>query len=263
MRAMAGQPRLKVVIEKGPSAGAEVALAGQRVSIGRRQGADLMLTGDDFVSLDHAEIEWSEAGPVLRNKSTNGTLVNGKPVTQSPLAAGDKISIGLVHLLAVRPAAVATPASRPASVPRVEPPTRPAPAVAATVVTPAEKARADSKEAAGSFKLKLPVWLIAYLVLMAIAFAYFGFMKLRGSTAPGLSQIIVLEEQYAASNKLRTADTQRVLRLIQTAVVHERRGDMRSAYEAYREAISVRRPVDPRSPAYRFAISRIASIGPK
>jgi len=58
-------------------------------------------------------------------------------------------------------------------------------------------------------------------------------------------------------------ETVRVVRLLETAAVHERRGDRRSAYEAYREALAVREPVDPRSPAYRFAAARIAALGTK
>ncbi len=109
----------------------------------------------------------------------------------------------------------------------------------------------------------MPVWLIAYLALMGIAFIFFAVMKATSGGSLGLADIQAMEQAYATDHKLPEADTARILRLLETAVVHERRCDERSAYEVYRETLGARRPPEPQSPAYRYAASRIAALGPK
>jgi pSer/pThr/pTyr-binding forkhead associated (FHA) protein len=69
------------------------------VVIGRSPGADIVI-GDDFVSGRHARLAPSGDGAVLEDLgSTNGTVLNGSPVT-SPraLQTGDAIDIGSVRL---------------------------------------------------------------------------------------------------------------------------------------------------------------------
>jgi hypothetical protein len=231
---------LKIVVEKGPAAGAEAVLAGRGLTIGRDPGADLVLPADEFVSPQHIRIVWSDRGAMLRNHSPNGTLVNGRSVSEAALADGDTISVGLLHLLGVRGG---QPAAARAAVPRGA-----APAKAASAPAPG---------------VKLPVWLIGYLVLMLLVFAFFGMMRLRGTAEAGLSDVVQQEQQYAGGRSYQRTETDRIARLLETALVHERRGDARSAYEVYRELMSVRRPVDPRSPAYRYAASRVAALGPR
>ena len=249
----AAPPALKMIVEKGTSVGTEVTVApGRTLTIGRRPGADLLLSGDDFVSLDHAEIEYASSGPVLRNRSANGTLLNGRPVTETSLATGDRISIGLTHLIAVRHV----------------------PASTRTIGLPVRKTRRDPNGTAEdaprtttnsglTLRFRVPWWLIAYFVVIACAGVFFGYLKLRGSTALSLPQVQTQEAQHAAARKWPDTDTERLFRLLETAAVHERRGDTRSAYEVYREALVVRQPVDPRSPAYRYSAARMAALGPK
>jgi len=96
---------------------------------------------------------------------------------------------------------------------------------------------------------------------MVVAGIGLGVVKFRSSTTGGVAEVSAQEEQYASSRQWPAAETARVIRLLETAVVHERRGDIRSAYEAYREALGVRRPVDPFAPAYRYAAARMADLG--
>jgi phosphoserine phosphatase RsbU/P len=63
-------------------------------TIGRRSANDLALTGTD-VSRDHAEIVLIDGRHALRDRgSRSGTTVNGVPVTERPLAHGDRIRVG-------------------------------------------------------------------------------------------------------------------------------------------------------------------------
>jgi phosphoserine phosphatase RsbU/P len=74
--------------------------------IGRRETNDLRLAGSE-VSRDHAEIVATGSGFLVRDKQSRyGTFVNDEPVTERPLAHGDRIRLGrsggaeLVFLLA-------------------------------------------------------------------------------------------------------------------------------------------------------------------
>ncbi len=89
-----------VSVVQGPAelSGVSLPVTGP-VVIGRSPGADIVI-GDDFVSGRHARLSPSGEGAVLEDLgSTNGTVLNGKPVT-SPhsLRIGDAIDIGNVRL---------------------------------------------------------------------------------------------------------------------------------------------------------------------
>jgi DNA-binding SARP family transcriptional activator len=84
--------------------GQVVFLADGTTVIGRDHDARVRLV-DGRVSRRHAEIVASDGQYVLRDLgSTNGSSVNGQPVTQQPLADGDVLSIGGVQLRFVDPA---------------------------------------------------------------------------------------------------------------------------------------------------------------
>src|SRR4030095_482196 len=69
-------------------------IAKEAFGIGRRETNDLRLAGSE-VSRDHAEIVTSGAGFVVRDKQSRyGTFVNDEPVTERPLAHGDRIRLG-------------------------------------------------------------------------------------------------------------------------------------------------------------------------
>jgi pSer/pThr/pTyr-binding forkhead associated (FHA) protein len=71
-------------------------LDGETTSIGRGVSADIVL-GDHTVSRRHALIVLRGAGTrVLDDRSTNGTWVNGRRVTEADLTDGDVIVLGRV-----------------------------------------------------------------------------------------------------------------------------------------------------------------------
>jgi hypothetical protein len=89
-RASAG----RIVVREGHHAAYEFELRHTVTVIGRGIGADLQLT-DPGVSRRHAEIRLAGAGPMLNDlQSTNGTKLNGTPVTTAALVDGDEVRLG-------------------------------------------------------------------------------------------------------------------------------------------------------------------------
>jgi len=70
--------------------------SGAKLLIGRKQGCDLSLPGDETVSSEHCEIAWSNHRLVVRDlHSSNGTLVNGIAIAgDQPIENGDRLGIG-------------------------------------------------------------------------------------------------------------------------------------------------------------------------
>jgi hypothetical protein len=74
--------------------GKEYPLDGDRMVIGRLTGSEIEIE-DPGASRRHAEVRREGGEYVLADLgSTNGTLVNGSPVTEQPLSDGDRITIG-------------------------------------------------------------------------------------------------------------------------------------------------------------------------
>lgn len=83
----------RLLVVRGNDQGAERALGPAGATIGRT-GSDMALT-DDTVSKVHARIEISPSGATLVDLgSSNGTLLNGKPVGRAELSPGDEIIVG-------------------------------------------------------------------------------------------------------------------------------------------------------------------------
>ncbi|HLK58505.1 MAG TPA: FHA domain-containing protein [Chthonomonadaceae bacterium] len=82
--------------EEGP--GADIAITEGTLTIGRRTGNTLVLTGDNYISGRHAELTTNTIGTYLTDVgSTNGTGVNGQKLTpneRQPLLEGDIIQLG-------------------------------------------------------------------------------------------------------------------------------------------------------------------------
>ncbi len=77
----------------GPGGARDVVL-GERLTIGRVEGVDLVLD-DKGISRKHCELERKGDGYVARDLgSSNGTLVNGEKITEQPLADGDRVRVG-------------------------------------------------------------------------------------------------------------------------------------------------------------------------
>ena len=88
----------RLVVRLGERVLRSVPIAKERLTIGRRPYHDVPL--DDLtVSGEHAVIHTRGIESVIHDlKSRNGTLVNGDPVMQRPLAHGDVIEIGIYRL---------------------------------------------------------------------------------------------------------------------------------------------------------------------
>lgn len=111
----------------------------QPLSVGRRP-ENRIIVNDGYASGRHAAIGRDPAGYYVEDlKSSNGTQLNGAPISRSPLRHGDVIRIGTVELLFEDPSAQMeatmimsaplTPKLPPAAV-------RPAPAAPATAPPP-------------------------------------------------------------------------------------------------------------------------------
>jgi pSer/pThr/pTyr-binding forkhead associated (FHA) protein len=86
--------RAKVVVVAGNEAGSELELDRPTLLIGRGPGVD-MAFDDPAMSRQHAAIEFAQAGFRIRDLgSTNGLLLNGRPVQVGELSHGDRVEIG-------------------------------------------------------------------------------------------------------------------------------------------------------------------------
>jgi VWFA-related protein len=88
---------MRLTVMRGPEAGAayDLRLVDNAI-IGRKANSDLVLAGDPDVSGEHCELKLIEGRVVITDlQSTNGTLVNGVPLSgRCRLESGDTIAIG-------------------------------------------------------------------------------------------------------------------------------------------------------------------------
>jgi pSer/pThr/pTyr-binding forkhead associated (FHA) protein len=83
---------------QGSARALTIPLGDERIRVGRGLGADLRLD-EASVSRRHAIFVPGEEGTrILDDRSSNGTIVNGRRVQQADLAHGDVIVIGRVVL---------------------------------------------------------------------------------------------------------------------------------------------------------------------
>lgn len=96
--------------------GRQFSLGAGRHLLGRERRAQVSLPAEQAVSREHAVLEVTEEGGVLRDlASLNGTRVNGSPVELASVGAGDRLELGrAVELLvvAVRRALARAPSAR-------------------------------------------------------------------------------------------------------------------------------------------------------
>ncbi|MDD4267835.1 MAG: FHA domain-containing protein [Pirellulales bacterium] len=123
---------MRVILEvvSGPGQGRKVPLrAGQRLQVGRTEFADLTLAGDGHMSSLHFALETSIDGCQVEDLgSSNGTLLNGQPVTTpASVYNGDRIRAGqsefVVHVEGLqRQTIVVAEAGAPAALRGAAPP---------------------------------------------------------------------------------------------------------------------------------------------
>ncbi|MGH7748775.1 MAG: FHA domain-containing protein, partial [Candidatus Dormibacteria bacterium] len=95
-------PRMHEYLEVASPTGVELRpLDGERVTVGRHAGNDIVLASDDSVSRLHAVLERLGPGWWLRDlASRNGTFVNGARVAQGrALVNGDELRIGSTRMV--------------------------------------------------------------------------------------------------------------------------------------------------------------------
>ncbi|MHC4852244.1 MAG: FHA domain-containing protein, partial [Planctomycetota bacterium] len=82
----------------GDSAGDIFELTGATTSIGRRSSNDIVLN-DEKVSGRHAEVVQEEDHFLLKDLgSTNGTLMDGRPITEVVLSPNDIVRVGRLRV---------------------------------------------------------------------------------------------------------------------------------------------------------------------
>lgn len=90
----AAQREFRLRVIQGPAVGAEFALTGPRIRIGRGDTNDIVLS-DTNSSRNHAELVLEAGRYVVRDLgSRNGIYVNGKKVGKALLTEGDTIFVG-------------------------------------------------------------------------------------------------------------------------------------------------------------------------
>lgn len=251
---------MRLVVVRGPAMGRETALGERAVSLGRSSDAGLVLGGDDFVSDVHAEVVPTPAGPQLRNFSPNGTRLNDVAVVKDVvLKAGDRLGLGSEYELEVRgPGTV--PAPRRAE---------PGPAGRTAVPAPAPRpgpgrtAAADSGVALAPRRGLTRKQRDMALVLGAwvATGAFFGWVLTpTEAPLPSLEEVRAQELAWSQARGWPETQTRRVLDLLDLAQVHVQREDLGSANEVLREAMAIRRPPDPESPAWRYAARRLGQL---
>jgi len=89
-------------LEPDDRRGETVRLRASRVTVGREKSAGVSID-DESVSRLHARIDRDAEGLVITDlKSSNGTLVNGESVLQSPIEEGDSVQFGDIPFTVVR-----------------------------------------------------------------------------------------------------------------------------------------------------------------
>jgi hypothetical protein len=96
-RASAGRDLGRLVVQSGPLAGNRFSIPSSGVRIGRDPDACQVVVAEETVSREQAIVLPGAAGNgvLIRNLSgTNPTFVNGRPIQEAGLKAGDQIKVG-------------------------------------------------------------------------------------------------------------------------------------------------------------------------
>lgn len=179
-------PQLQVVVHAGPLAGKGFPMAGNAITFGRDSDNDI--TWDDsLVSRHHAKITRRGTQLILEDLgSTNGTLVNGKPIEgEHILQPADIISIGssifgvkgfaapsTMGLTQVSPRRLGQPPALAASAP---------PAPARSPKIPSEPVAPPQKSGASGLSMLAIVGILALIAAIIILAAITAYLLIPGS----------------------------------------------------------------------------------
>ena len=93
-----GMRGLRLRVLGGPQRGQDVLVGPPSATVGRAPDNDVVLLADD-ISRYHARVELGRGGArVVDLGSTNGTTLNGRPVTSAPVGPGDELGFGSVTI---------------------------------------------------------------------------------------------------------------------------------------------------------------------
>jgi uncharacterized protein YraI len=195
------ESQLQLVVHAGPLAGKGFPITGDLLTFGRGPDNDIVLD-DSQVSRNHARLIRQGGEIILEDLgSTNGTLVNGKPITgQHVLQPADIISIGssvfgvkgfsaphtigITQVTTERPdfAAMARPPRAPSAPPAARPGSAPRP--------PAQPARKESPSNINLLAIGGILALVVIVLAIAAASAYF-LSRGRGSALADAPAVII------------------------------------------------------------------------
>ena len=100
-QAFLGRFDVKLVVLSGQTAGNQVPIEAERLTLGRGPGVDCSFD-DQAMSRQHAIVEFGAEGFRIRDLgSTNGILLNGEPVQSAELSHGDRLDIGSLEFQVV------------------------------------------------------------------------------------------------------------------------------------------------------------------
>ncbi len=84
-----------LVVTAGPMRGEDFRLPGGTARLGVHPDCEICITGDKFISAQHAEIRFQGGAYGVHDlNSRNGLFVNETRVTQTALEDGDKVKVG-------------------------------------------------------------------------------------------------------------------------------------------------------------------------
>jgi hypothetical protein len=220
-----------LVVERGRLSAAEFPLQRPSTTIGSAPMNDVCVA-DAGIARIQVEIRVDESGLAALPVAAGGTSVNGMVIRgRTALQHGDRLTIGQACVFRIRRAVDGGPEPTPGG---------------------------GSGASSGSRPFALPRWVVAYLAAMLVVFGLVAFKRPSGSRT--FTAIRTDEISYATRHGLDGEQTDRMISLITLAQIEERRGNLASAYELYRDALAARAPADPKSPAYLFATRRMVAV---
>jgi len=93
----------RLTVIQGPDKSKELRFSSELISVGRFKNSGLVISDSDLgVSGKHFEVRFRKGKYYLYNYGKNGTLVNGKEISEGVLNDGDQIGIGFSTLLQFR-----------------------------------------------------------------------------------------------------------------------------------------------------------------
>ena len=89
-----------LVIVTGEDRGKDYRLPCGTIRLGQSPACEIHLARDTFVSTQHTELNFRGGTFWLKDlNSTNGTLVNGVPVSEVALKENDRVKVGMTELV--------------------------------------------------------------------------------------------------------------------------------------------------------------------